>query len=109
VLDGVMLGRAAWHEPAILGRVDQLFYGASKADIGPLDAARQHRAYLVEQLDRGTPLHVMTRCLLGLMHGLPGARTWRRTLGENTRNGADIEVYDSALEAIESAARRVAA
>jgi tRNA-dihydrouridine synthase A len=108
-LDGVMLGRAAWHEPALLGQVDRVFYGSAEQDIGPVEAAHRHRGYLVERLDAGTPLHVMTRCMLGLMHGLPGARAWRRALGEDTRNGAGIDVFDRALDAVESASRRVAA
>lgn len=108
-LDGVMLGRAAWHEPALLGQVDRLFYASEAQDTGPFDAVRAHRPYLVEHLAAGTPLPVMTRCMLGVMHGLPGARAWRRALGEDTRNGAGIDVIDRALEAVEAASRQVAA
>jgi tRNA-dihydrouridine synthase A len=102
-LDGVMLGRAAYHDPGLLGSVDRLFHGAATPDVSPFAAARAHRPYLVEKLAEGVPLHAMTRHMLGLFQGRPGARAWRRTLGERSRDGAGVEIFDAALAAIEAA------
>jgi tRNA-dihydrouridine synthase A len=99
-LDGVMLGRAAYHTPEILGRVDQLFAGAG-ADTDALTALEQYRPYMADRLADGAPLIAMTRHMLGLFAGRPGARTFRRILSEEARApGAGLEVLDRAVAAI---------
>tara|TARA_Y100000052_G_scaffold27601_2_gene37420 strand:+ start:83 stop:1039 length:957 start_codon:yes stop_codon:yes gene_type:complete len=97
-LDGVMLGRAAYQDPAILLTVDSVLFGTPDRHDSMTSALLAYRAYLADQLQSGTPLHAMTRHLLGAFNGQPGARLWRRHLSENApRAGADIQVFDDAL------------
>jgi tRNA-dihydrouridine synthase A len=99
-VDGVMLGRAAYHEPALLGEVDARLFGAA-AVVSPHEAVRRHCAYVERQLSAGVRLAAMTRHMLGLFHGAPGARAWRRILTtEAIAPGAGIEVIDRALAAV---------
>ena len=109
-LDGVMLGRAAYHEPALLGQVDRRLFGAA-ADVDPFEAIERYRPYLAARLNEGVRLAAMARHMLGLMHGRPGARAFRRILTvEAIREGAGLEVVDRAVEAVrEAEARREAA
>ena len=108
VLDGVMLGRAAYHDPSLLAGVDALLGGDSPG-ISPSEAFLAYRPYVVARLAEGVPLHAMTRHMLGLFSGRPGARTFRRTLGEEARNGAGIDIYDRALARVLDEAQRAAA
>lgn len=102
-VDGVMLGRAAYHEPALLGQVDRRIFGG-EADAGPFEALEAYRPYMEAQLAAGVHLPAITRHMLGLMHGLPGARAFRRILTvESIRPGAGIEVLDQAIEAVRDA------
>ena len=99
-VDGVMLGRAAYHEPAILGQVDACFFGG-EGEVGPFEALAAYRPYMEAQLAGGVPLGHMTRHMLGLMHGLPGARAFRRILTvEAIAPGAGLEVVDRAAAAV---------
>jgi tRNA-dihydrouridine synthase A len=107
-LDGVMLGRAAYHDPALLGRVDREILGSDTQIVRPEEAYRAYRPYVERRLSEGVPLHAITRHMLGLFAGKPGARMFRRQLGEESRSGAGIEVYDRALELIEREANRFA-
>jgi tRNA-dihydrouridine synthase A len=103
-LDGMMLGRAAYHEPALLGRVDRLVFGAADADVDVTGALERFRPYVARALERGVPLIAITRHMLGLMHGLPRARAFRRHLSEEARQpGAGLEVYDGALAIVRGA------
>jgi tRNA dihydrouridine synthase A len=68
-LDGVMLGRAAYHEPALLGQVDRRVFGADAPDVSPFEAVEAYEPYLAARLAEGVALHAMTRHMLGLMHG----------------------------------------
>ena len=99
-VDGVMLGRAAYHTPGLLAEVDQRIFGADRAtDV--FEALAAYRDYVASELARGTHLAAMTRHMLGLFHGVPGARTWRRILTvEGVRPGAGLEVIDQALAAL---------
>lgn len=110
-LDGVMLGRAAYHEPALLGQADRRIFDQATADVGPFEAIEAYRPYLAARLDAGVHLSAMTRHMLGAMHGRPGARSYRRILTvEAGRPGAGLEVVDRALDAVrEAEARRQAA
>jgi tRNA-dihydrouridine synthase A len=99
-LDGVMLGRAAYHEPGILGAADQMFFDPDAPVVTPEAAVLAYRPYVQEQLARGVHLYAIVRHMLGLFHGRPGARTWRRILTvEGVKPGADVGVIDRALEA----------
>ncbi|MFN3273164.1 MAG: tRNA dihydrouridine(20/20a) synthase DusA [Paracoccus sp. (in: a-proteobacteria)] len=96
VMDGVMVGRAAYHQPwQILGAADAL-WGAEPPFDHPLEAAQAMRPLILDHLAQGGRLHQMTRHMLGLFHGLPGARGWKRVLSEGASKGG-IEVYDAAL------------
>ena len=98
-VDGVMIGRAAYENPYLLAEADGRFFGASAPPPGRHQVVRALLPYLEAQLRAGTPLHRMTRPILGLFRGLPGARAWRRTLSERAcRAGAGVEVVEAALE-----------
>ncbi len=108
-LDGVMLGRAAYHEPAILGQADRRLFGAAGADVDAFEAIDRYRPYMAARLAEGVHLPAMTRHMLGLMHGRPGARAVRRILTvESVRPGAGLEVLDRAVEAVREAEARAA-
>ena len=101
-LDGVMIGRAAYHRPGdILCAADRLIFGAEGADTAPLAAIDRMRPYIAAELAKGTKLAAITRHMLGLFTGRPGARSWRRVLSENAhRRDAGPEVIDMALDAM---------
>lgn len=95
--DGVMLGRAAYQTPALLGEVDKEIYGGA-GTVSPHEAVERYRPYIARQLQQGTRLHAITRHMLGLFHGAAGARGWRHVLSsEAVRPGAGLEVLDKAL------------
>jgi tRNA-dihydrouridine synthase A len=97
-LDGAMIGRAAYHAPALLGAVDRRIFGVSGPDTTPHEAVRAMLPYIDEELSRGTRLNAITRHMLGAFQGLPGARAWRRLLSEQAhRPGAGPELVDRAL------------
>lgn len=97
-VDGVMVGREAYHNPYLLADVDRRFFGAS-AEPRSRDMIMQLLIpYIQQQLDDGVRLHSVSRHILGLFHGEPGARGWRRHLSENAcKSGADIQVILDAL------------
>jgi tRNA-dihydrouridine synthase A len=100
-VDGVMLGRAAYHEPALLGAVDAEIFEDGGGLVDPVEAMRRYRPYVAAALDGGARLAGITRHMLGLFHGRPGARTWRRILTtQSPRPGAGLEVLDEALTAV---------
>lgn len=100
-LDGVMLGRAAYHTPEIMGEVDRRLYGEDTADVSPWQAVETYMPYLEEKLSEGVKLSHMTRHMLGLFHGRPGARSWRRILTvEAIKPEAGLEVVERALAAV---------
>jgi tRNA-dihydrouridine synthase A len=105
-VDGVMLGRAAYHTPGILGAVDRRLFGVSQ-DVSDREAVQAYLPYVREKLADGVHLAAMTRHMLGLFHGQPGARSWRRILTvEAIQQGAGVEVIEHALAAISEAMAR---
>ncbi len=109
-MDGVMLGRAAYHEPALLGAADRRVFGQAVDDVGPAEAVARYLPYVRRELARGTHLAAMTRHMLGLFHGRPGARAWRRTLTvEGAKACAGVEVIERALAEVEEAGVRTVA
>ena len=102
-LDGVMIGRAAYHEPwDLLGQADELIFGGGLAR-DPFEVAEAMRPYIDRHLAAGGRLHQITRHMLGLFHGRPGARRWRRTLSEGaTRDGAGLALLDQALSEVQA-------
>jgi tRNA-dihydrouridine synthase A len=99
-VDGVMLGRAAYHTPDLLGQADAQIFGEDGV-VTAFAAVEAYREYIAAQLAKGVHLAAMTRHMLGLFHGVPGARTWRRILTvDGVKPGAGVEVIDRALAAI---------
>ncbi|MGJ3231279.1 MAG: tRNA dihydrouridine(20/20a) synthase DusA [Oceanicaulis sp.] len=100
-LDGVMLGRAAYHTPWILSEVDSRVFGAPDPVADPADAIIAYRPYVEHELANGVKLHAITRHVLGLFAGRPGARKFRQILSDKAnRPGAGWEVVEEALAAV---------
>ena len=107
-LDGVMLGRAAYHEPAILGQADRRLYSSTTPDVDAFAAIDRYRPYLAARLAEGVHLAAMTRHMLGVMHGRAGARAFRRILTvESIQPGAGLDVVDRAVDAVREAELRL--
>lgn len=113
-LDGIMLGREAYHRPLVLARLDALLFGAGRNPASPqsersrLDAVARTRAiermqrYTERQLARGEQLSAIVRHLQGLYAGEPGAHEFRRTLSEGARRpGAGAELLAQAVASAE--------
>jgi tRNA-dihydrouridine synthase A len=79
-VDGVMLGRAAYHDPGLLAAADARLFGGEPPAVA--EVVRRMHGYAVEQVARGTPLRAIVRHMLGLYQGQPGARAWRRMLSD---------------------------
>lgn len=100
-LDGVMIGRSAYHTPAdILLDADRLIFGeADRPDL--LDVIDGMRPYIARHIAQGGKLAQVTRHMLGLFQGRPGARHWRRVLSEEGhRADAGVHTIDRALEQV---------
>ena len=96
-----MMGRAAWHTPGLLGEVDRRLFGDAGPDVAPETAVRRYLPHVAAERARGVRLASLIRPLLGLFHGRPGARAWRRTLTvESLHPEAGAEVIERALEAV---------
>ncbi len=103
-VDGVMLGRAAYHDPFVLARCEQALFGTPLPERDEI--LDRLRPYIEAQLAHGEALNHVARHILGLYHGLPGARAFRRTLSERMhRPGADFSVVESALAGMSEHAR----
>ena len=101
-LDGVMIGREAYHNPYLLAAVDTRYYCEQAERITRHEVIHAYIPYLQRQLSSGVKLNSMTRHILGLFHGMPGARGWRRYLSENAcLKDADERVVADALEFIQ--------
>ena len=97
-LDGVMMGRAAYQEPWRLLEVDPVLFGEPARFASPREAAEALIPYIERELARGTRLHAITRHVLGLFRGVPGARAFRRHLAtEGVKPGADAHTFRAAL------------
>ena len=104
-VDGVMMGRAAYQNPAILAEVDRVVYGedAPAPDLAEVVAAMAN--YAERHIARGGRLGHVTRHMVGLFHGRPGARRFRQILSSDaTRPGAGPEVLMSALAEVDLSA-----
>jgi tRNA-dihydrouridine synthase A len=100
-VDGAMIGRAAYENPYLLAEVDRRFLGSARSTPSRHRIIQDLLPYVECQLRRGTPLHCMTRHLLGLFQGVPGARAWRRYLSEHAhRPGAGTAVLETALRQV---------
>ena len=94
-VDGVMIGRAAYQNPYLLVDADRLIFGDNSRSLARDEVLDEFKFYIQEQLALGVPLNAMTRHILGLYQGQPGARAFRRTISENAhRPGAGIEILN---------------
>jgi tRNA-dihydrouridine synthase A len=107
-VDGVMLGRAAYHSPAMLTEVDARFFDGEPVSFDA--AVDAYVAYAAEQLDRRIPLNRLTKPMLGLFNGRQGARLFRRHLAEHgTLRGANLQTLQDALALVRQPPERAAA
>jgi tRNA-dihydrouridine synthase A len=98
-VDGVMLGRAAYQAPALLADVDRRFFGDGPNAADPADIVLRMIPYAEAEMAKGERLSAITRHMLGLIQGVPGARAFRRHLTEAAiRPGAGTEVFTEALD-----------
>lgn len=101
-VDGVMIGRAAYHNPWMLAEADARIFGETRSMARTrASVLADYRDYCERELAQGTPLSHMTRHLMGLVQGLPGARRFRRILSEQVRgSGVTPRLIDTAWAAI---------
>jgi tRNA-dihydrouridine synthase A len=109
-VDGVMLGRAAYADPYLLAEVDRAVFGAEERPPSRLEVFDRFVPYVEAQLANGARLNQMTRHILGLFHGQPRARAFRRHLAENAHlDGAGIDVLLAARRIVADDGRSFAA
>lgn len=97
-VDGVMVGREAYHNPYLLAEVDEVIYQQSGTKKTRYQIIEDLMPYIQQQLAAGERLHSITRHILGLFHGIQGAKAWRRHLSERgPKPGADENVVAEAL------------
>lgn len=100
-VDGVMVGREAYHNPWLLAQVDPLLYGTPAPLESRQAALLAMLPYVQAQLDAGVPLGHISRHLLGLFQGMPGARAFRRLISENAHKpDAGVKLLRDALAKI---------
>ena len=98
-VDGVMMGREAYHNPYIMTDVDRRFFGSVSDPLSRHTIVALLIPYIQEQLKTEVRLNSVSRHILGLFHGEPGARGWRRYISENVgKSGADENVILEALK-----------
>jgi tRNA-dihydrouridine synthase A len=108
-VDGVMLGRAAYQNPAVLLDVDARVFGERPPSANRIEAVEAHLPYIQRKRAEGVSLHAMTRHMLGLFNSQAGGRLWRRVLSERAvRPGAGVEVVRDALAEVVRAPARAA-
>lgn len=100
-VDGVMVGREAYHNPWVLAQVDAQLYGTSSAVDDRKAIVEAFLPYVQQQLEQGVPLGHMTRHILGIFQGMTGARAWRRHISENAHKaGAGVELLREAMQMV---------
>ncbi len=100
-VDGVMMGREAYQNPWILAEADVRLFGAEPRVMRRADVVARMLPFVEQAVADGIPLHRITRHMLGLFQGQPGARAWRRRLSENVhRPDAGPELLRAALRAV---------
>ena len=103
-VDGVMLGRAAYETPYLFATADQTFYGADTLPPTRREVVEKMLPYIEAWLARDLYLNHITRHMLNLFAGQPGAKAWRRYLSENVHKpGAGVEVMQAALRQVPEA------
>ncbi len=104
-LDGVMMGRAAYHQPGILRQCDQVLFGDKGAPVSYDHICEKMQIYAERHLARGGRLHQITRHMLGLFHGVGGARRYRQILSvEASQPGAGPQIIKDAFDVVDKSA-----
>ncbi len=101
-VDGVMLGRSAYGAPFLLADVDEMIFGDAPASVTRETVIAAMSGYVKDAFERGVRPHSITRHMLGLYHGAPGARVWRRFLSESAPS-ARGDILDRALDEMRAA------
>jgi len=97
-VDGVMMGRAIYHNPYLLNDVDKLLFDDQHEILSRHDVIRTMLPYIEQRMSEGRPVKSITRHLLGVFQGQTGAKAWRRYLSEHAHlKGAGLEVVEDAL------------
>jgi tRNA-dihydrouridine synthase A len=100
-VDGVMLGRAAYNNPELLLAVDPVLFGTAAPYPDAFAALEAYESYIAHQLEKGVPLHAITRHILGLFAGRRGSRAFRRHLStEGVKAGAGLDVLRTAISLV---------
>jgi tRNA-dihydrouridine synthase A len=103
-VDGVMMGRAIYHDPYLLAEADSLLFRDEYVIPSRYQIMEQMLPYIEKRMSEGRPLKSITRHLLGLFQGQVGAKVWRRHLSENAHlKGAGLEVIEEALALVAKA------
>ncbi|RLA11065.1 MAG: tRNA dihydrouridine(20/20a) synthase DusA [Gammaproteobacteria bacterium] len=100
-VDGVMIGRAAYHDPWMLTAADRLLYGDDHPLPTRKEVLEQYIDYMAARIDEGVPLRMMTRHLIGFYQGAPGAKRWRRCLAEEVGRHGDLDMLCQAAAQME--------
>ena len=107
-VDGVMLGRTAYEQPYILSEVDNLYYGTESSAITREQVLQNMYPYIETHLSNGGKLIQVSRHMLGLFHGLPGGRIWRRHISENAfKSTSGIEIIEQAYQLVKDEIKRM--
>jgi len=107
-IDGVMLGRTAYEQPFMLSEVDNLYYGSNAMSITRDQVLESMYPYIESHLSSGGKLTQVTRHMLGLFHGLPGGRMWRRHLSEHAfKPISGIEIVEQAYKMVADEIKRM--
>ena len=108
-VDGVMVGRAAYHNPYMLAEVDARLFGDPSPLPGRAEVVERLLPYVRSELESGTALHHITRHILGLFQGVPGARRFRQHLSEHAvRANAGVSVLEDAVALVTATQERIA-
>ncbi len=100
-VDGVMMGRSIYHHPYLLAQADSTIFDDECSILSRHDVIRNMLPYIEQRMSQGSPIKSITRHLLGIFQGQPGARAWRRHLSENAHlKGADLTVVEQALSLV---------
>jgi tRNA-dihydrouridine synthase A len=103
--DGVMIGREAYHRPQLLGELQAALHPGSAAAVGNVQVLEAMHEYSAQEVVQGTPLNAITRHMLGLMSGQPGAKALRQVLSQTAQSGASVdEVFNAAMALATTAA-----
>lgn len=107
--DGVMIGREAYHRPALLGELHDALHPADAPAPGPPEVLEAMHAYASRETAGGTPLHAITRHMLGLLSGRPCAKALRQLLSAEVQRGTPVdEIFRRAMELATSSPSAIA-